>query len=170
MKRRVAASRRTFLKRALAACAVLVPLPAIAQAAPRVVVVGGGFAGATCAGTLRRLDAKLNVVLVETNPTFTACPFSNGVIAGMRELRAQQFNYEALGGLGVTLAFMPATRVDPQARTVTLNGGTNLPFDLHPDGKRIAGIADAGQGSADKVVLVENFFEYLKATVPGAKR
>src|SRR5712691_117761 len=129
MKRRVAASRRTFLKRALAACAVLVPLPAIAQAAPRVVVVGGGFAGATCAGTLRRLDARLNVVLVEANPTFTACPFSNGVIAGMRELRAQQFNYEALGGLGVTLAFMPATRVDPQARTVTLNGGTNLPFD-----------------------------------------
>ncbi|HYS48768.1 MAG TPA: NAD(P)/FAD-dependent oxidoreductase [Xanthobacteraceae bacterium] len=129
MKRRVAASRRTFLKRALAACAVLVPLPAIAQAAPRVVVVGGGFAGATCAGTLRRLDPKLNVVLVETNPTFTACPFSNGVIAGMRALRAQQFNYEALAGLGITLAFTPATRVDPQARTVTLGADTVLPFD-----------------------------------------
>jgi sulfide dehydrogenase [flavocytochrome c] flavoprotein chain len=123
-----AATRRTFLKRSLAAAA-LVPTPAIAQGQARVVVVGGGFAGATCAREIKRLAPDVRVILVETNPTFTACPFSNGVISGLRELRAQRFNYEALGGMGIGLAFVPATRIDPQARTVTLSEGTVLPYD-----------------------------------------
>jgi sulfide dehydrogenase [flavocytochrome c] flavoprotein chain len=126
--RRGAVTRRRFLKRALAAAA-LVPMPAIAQGQARVVVVGGGFAGATCARDVKRLAPDARVILVETNPTFTACPFSNGVIAGLRELRAQRFNYEALGSQGVGLAFVPATRIDPQARTVTLSEGTVLPYD-----------------------------------------
>ena len=61
--------------------------------AGRVVVVGGGFAGATCARTLKRLDPRLAVTLVEANQTFTACPFSNEVIAGLRDIKAQQFGY-----------------------------------------------------------------------------
>ena len=81
-----AGTRRHFLKASLAAA--LVPMPALAQGQPRVVVVGGGFAGATCARELKRLLPDARVMLVEANPTFTACPFSNGVIAGLRELRA----------------------------------------------------------------------------------
>lgn len=120
-------SRRTFLK---AASAALLPLPAIAQSAgPKVVVIGGGFAGATAARFIRQADQKITVTLVETNPTFTACPFSNGVIAGLRPLRAQQFNYEKLGDAGVTLAFQAATGVDAQGKSVTLSGGTKLPYD-----------------------------------------
>src|SRR5262249_45502630 len=69
---------------AAAACAAVMPLPALAQQAePQVVVVGGGFAGATVARALRRLDSNIPVTLVEVNRTFTACPFSNGVIAGL---------------------------------------------------------------------------------------
>ena len=47
-------------------------------------------------GALRQASAirRSRVTLVEANPTFTACPFSNGVIAGLRELRAQQFGYD----------------------------------------------------------------------------
>jgi NADPH-dependent 2,4-dienoyl-CoA reductase/sulfur reductase-like enzyme len=126
--RRGAATRRTFLKGSLAAAALL-PMPALAQGAPRVVVVGGGFAGATCAREVKRLAPAAKVILVEANPTFTACPFSNEVVAGLRELRVQRFNYEALGALDIGLAFQPATRIDPQARTVTLSEGTALPYD-----------------------------------------
>jgi NADPH-dependent 2,4-dienoyl-CoA reductase/sulfur reductase-like enzyme len=122
-----AGTRRHFLKASLAAA--LVPMPALAQGQPRVVVVGGGFAGATCARELKRLLPDARVMLVEANPTFTACPFSNGVITGLRELRAQQFNYEALGGLGVSLVYLSASKIDPQARTVTLSDGTALPYD-----------------------------------------
>src|SRR2546426_395685 len=69
--------------------------PAIAQgAAPRVVVVGGGFAGATCARFVKRFDPRIAVTLVEASATFIACPFSNGVIAGLRELKAQEFTYD----------------------------------------------------------------------------
>jgi NADPH-dependent 2,4-dienoyl-CoA reductase/sulfur reductase-like enzyme len=119
-------SRRNFLKASLAAA--LVPIPAIAQGQPRIIVVGGGFAGATCARELKRLVSGARVMLVEANPTFTACPFSNGVITGLRELRAQQFNYEALGGLGISLIYLPATKIDPQPSTVTLPDAAALTY------------------------------------------
>ena len=124
-------SRRDFLKQAAAgASAALLPLPAIAQgAAGRVVVVGGGFAGATCARFLKRIDPRLAVTLVEASPTFTACPFSNTVIAGLRELNAQQFGYEKVANDQVVLALVPATAVDVQARVVTLANNQRLPYD-----------------------------------------
>jgi sulfide dehydrogenase [flavocytochrome c] flavoprotein subunit len=122
-------SRRDVLKAAGAAAAML-PMPALAQnGGARVVVVGGGFAGATCARTLKRLDPRLAVTLVETSQTFTACPFSNEVIAGLRDIKAQQFNYKKIADDGVVTAFDSATAVDPQARMVTLGGGTRLPYD-----------------------------------------
>jgi sulfide dehydrogenase [flavocytochrome c] flavoprotein subunit len=121
-----AGTRRNFLKGSLAA---LLPMPVLAQGPPRIIVVGGGFAGATCARELKRLMPDARVMLIETNPTFTACPFSNGVITGLRELRTQQFNYEALGALGVSLVYLPASKIDAQARTVTLRDGTALPYD-----------------------------------------
>jgi NADPH-dependent 2,4-dienoyl-CoA reductase/sulfur reductase-like enzyme len=105
-------------------------MPAIAQgAAGRVVVVGGGFGGATCARFLKRINPRLAVTLVEVSRTFTACPFSNNVIAGLRDLKAQQFGYDKVGADGITLAFAEATGVDPQARTVTLGNGTRLDYD-----------------------------------------
>ena len=93
------------------------PTPAIAQnAGGRVVVVGGGFAGATCARTLKRIDPRTTVTLVEASQTFTACPFSNTVIAGLRDLKAQQFGYEqARRPTGSTVTFAPATGVDADA-------------------------------------------------------
>ena len=56
--------------------------------------MGGGFAGATCARALKRIDPRTTVTLVEASQTFTACPFSNNVIAGLRDLKAQQFDYK----------------------------------------------------------------------------
>jgi sulfide dehydrogenase [flavocytochrome c] flavoprotein chain len=126
-----AKNRREFLRTAaVGATAALLPLPAIAQgASPRVVVIGGGFAGATCARFIKRIDPRITVTLVEANPTFTACPFSNGVIAGLRDLRAQQFGYDKVAADQVVLQMVPATAVDAQARTVTLGNGTSLPYD-----------------------------------------
>jgi sulfide dehydrogenase [flavocytochrome c] flavoprotein subunit len=124
--------RREFLKSAAAvtASAALFSVPSIARgASPRVVVVGGGFAGATCARALRKADPSISVTLVEPNATFIACPFSNAVIAGMRELSAQQFTYERVAADGIVLARTTATAVDPQARSVTLAEGTRLAYD-----------------------------------------
>jgi len=124
----VKASRRDFLRLGVAASTALLPLPALAQgAAPRVVVVGGGFAGASCARALRQADGRIAVTLVEANATFTACPFSNAVIGGLRELSAQQFTYERVAADGVVVARAMATAVD--ARSVALADGAHLPYD-----------------------------------------
>ena len=123
-------SRRDFLKAMGATSAALFPLPAFAQgSAGRVIVVGGGFAGATCARALKRLDPRLSVTLVEETETFTACPFSNNVIAGLRDLKEQQFGYEKIAADGVDLAFTVASGVDPQGRTVTLTNGARMSYD-----------------------------------------
>jgi sulfide dehydrogenase [flavocytochrome c] flavoprotein subunit len=123
-------NRREFIgSTAAGASAALVGAPAIAQGTARVVVIGGGFAGATCARQLKRFDPKIQVTLVEINPTFTACPFSNAVIAGFRELNAQQFTYEKVAADGVTLAQASATAVEPQARKVALADGQSLAYD-----------------------------------------
>ncbi|HEU5193614.1 MAG TPA: NAD(P)/FAD-dependent oxidoreductase [Methylomirabilota bacterium] len=121
-------SRRAFL--GLAASAALWPAPARAQGAgPRVVVVGGGFGGASCARALRQLDPKIAVTLVEASATFTACPFSNAVIGGLRELAAQQFTYTRVAADGITLVPAMATAVDAAGKTVTLADGTKLAYD-----------------------------------------
>jgi sulfide dehydrogenase [flavocytochrome c] flavoprotein chain len=122
-------TRRDVMKSAAAAAALL-PMPALAQgAAGRVVVIGGGFAGASCARALKALDARISVTLVEASRAFTACPFSNLVIAGLRELTAQQFGYDKVAAAGVTMAFSTASAVDPQAKSVSLADGNRLAYD-----------------------------------------
>ncbi len=100
---------------------------AFGQAKPKVVVIGGGFGGATCARALNRLGVA--VTLVEPNATYTACPFSNLVIHGSRDLAAQIFNYDAIRREGVEIAADMATGVDADARTVRLAGGATLTYD-----------------------------------------
>src|SRR5262249_28835223 len=112
------ATRRAFLK-LTAAASVAAPSIASAQAAGRVVVVGGGFGGATVARTLKVLEPRLTVTLVEPNAIFTACPFSNNVLAALREISQQQFGYDGVKKAGVTVAQTSATAVDAAAKTVT---------------------------------------------------
>jgi sulfide dehydrogenase [flavocytochrome c] flavoprotein subunit len=114
---------------AASAAALALPCPALAQSAARIIVIGGGFGGASCARALRRLDPKLQVTLIEPNRTFTACPFSNEVIAGLREIEAQQFGYHKIVAEGITVIPQAASRVDAQARTVGLSDGTTLSYD-----------------------------------------
>jgi NADPH-dependent 2,4-dienoyl-CoA reductase/sulfur reductase-like enzyme len=114
---------------AVSAAALAFPHPSIAQSAPRVVVIGGGFGGTACARALKRIDPKLMVTLVESGNTFTACPLSNEVIAGLREIGAQQFGYDRIAADGINVIAQAATKIDAQARTVTLADGTSLAYD-----------------------------------------
>ena len=123
-------TRREFVGFATAAAASLgFPMPLLAQSAARVVVIGGGFGGASCAHALKRIDSRLQVTLVEPNRVFTACPFSNDVIAGDRSIEAQQFTYDKIVASGVTVATLAAVKIDPQGRTVGLSDGSTLTYD-----------------------------------------
>jgi sulfide dehydrogenase [flavocytochrome c] flavoprotein chain len=103
--------------------------PALAQTAPRVVVIGGGFAGATAARAIKAADSRVGVSLIESNRTFTACPFSNLVIGGLRELTAQQFGYDNLAAGGVEVLFATASGINAEARRVALDTGGMLNYD-----------------------------------------
>ena len=123
-------TRRTFLKGGAAAASVaLLTAPALAQAKARIIVLGGGFAGTICARELHRADPSFGVTLVEANPTFTACPFSNAVIAGLRDIAMQRFGYDVIRAEGVTIVQDRATAVDPQERRVSLRGGAGFGYD-----------------------------------------
>jgi sulfide dehydrogenase [flavocytochrome c] flavoprotein chain len=128
--RRLTATRRHVVRGfAAAAISSVFPCPSHALSGARVIVIGGGFGGASCARALRKIDPKLRVTLIEPNRIFTACPFSNEVIAGLRDIGAQQFGYDKIAATGVTVIAQAATRVDPQGRTVGLADGTSLPYD-----------------------------------------
>jgi sulfide dehydrogenase [flavocytochrome c] flavoprotein subunit len=121
-------TRRKFCGAASVAAASMA-LPALAQSSPRVVVIGGGFGGTSCARALRQLDPALQVTLIEPNGTFSACPFSNEVIAGLRPIEAQEFGYDKVAAGGVTVIEEAATRVDVEARTVSLADGSSLGYE-----------------------------------------
>jgi NADPH-dependent 2,4-dienoyl-CoA reductase/sulfur reductase-like enzyme len=100
-----------------------------AQSTGRVVVVGGGFGGAACARALKRAQGNLQVILIEPNAAFTSCPFSNEVIAGLRDIEAQQFGYDGLRAEGVTVISQAVTTIEPQQRSVLTADGVALPYD-----------------------------------------
>jgi sulfide dehydrogenase [flavocytochrome c] flavoprotein chain len=111
------------------AASLAMPSIARAQTSARIVVIGGGFGGAACARTLKRLDAKLQVTLIEPNKVFTACPFSNQVIAGLRDIGAQQFDYDKVAAAGIDVVAQAAANVDPQAHQVRLADGSELSYN-----------------------------------------
>jgi sulfide dehydrogenase [flavocytochrome c] flavoprotein chain len=122
--------RRHFLQALAAAgvagCASTATIPAKA----RVLVIGGGYGGATAAKYLRLLsDRKIDVVLVEPNDAFISCPLSNLVIGGSRRMADISTPYDGLARLGVTLVKDSAGSIDAQRKTVTLAGGSTLAYD-----------------------------------------
>jgi sulfide dehydrogenase [flavocytochrome c] flavoprotein subunit len=121
-------SRRTILKGAAAGLTALAAPPVLGQVRARIVVVGGGFAGATCARQLRQETDNVAVTLIEPNIRFTACPFSNAVLAGLRPIEAQYFGYEGVKAAGIDIAEQIVVAIEPERRRVHLADGTSLDY------------------------------------------
>ena len=123
--------RRDFLKAGAAAAAATLGACATVPAQPkaRVVVVGGGYGGATAARYVRRLDPAIEVILVEPNEAFVSCPLSNMVLGGFKSMADITIPYSGLNAHGVRVVRDTATAVDAQARQVRLAGGDTLAYD-----------------------------------------
>ncbi|HEY6896117.1 MAG TPA: NAD(P)/FAD-dependent oxidoreductase [Rhodocyclaceae bacterium] len=125
-------SRRSFLQAGAGIAAILAAgrAPAAVIGKPRVVVIGGGFGGATAARYLSLWGAgKVDVTLVERNPEFISCPVSNLVLTGERSLDQLRFGYEGLTARGIRVLRGEVAAVDAAARTVKLSDGSTLPWD-----------------------------------------
>ena len=99
------------------------------RGAARVVVIGGGFGGATAARYVRMWAPDIDVTLVERNAEFVSCPLSNLVLGGNIRLPSITLGYDALRQRGVRLVRDEALAVDPAARQVRLAGGGTLRYD-----------------------------------------
>jgi len=130
MRKTQTVSRRTLLRLgAAASVAAAFPAPSIGQNAPRVVVIGGGFAGANCARALKVMNPNCSVTLVTDGEIYTAFPLNNAVLAGLRPLTAQQFGYDKIAAAGVAITAARVTGIDPQAKTVRLSDDRSIPYD-----------------------------------------
>jgi NADPH-dependent 2,4-dienoyl-CoA reductase/sulfur reductase-like enzyme len=97
----------------------------------KVVVVGGGYGGATAAKYVRWLsDYKIDVVLIEPQEAFVSCPISNLVISGVKQMADITTPYSTLASRhGVTVVRDMAKAIDTRAKTVTLAGGASIGYD-----------------------------------------
>ena len=156
-------NRRNFLKTAGATAAATAsaatPFSALAQSGKKlghVVVIGGGFGGATAAKYLRMWsNGGVDVTLVERNPSFISCPISNLVIGGVKQMEDITVSYDGLvKNHGVKVIQASATGIDAGAKKVTLDNGETLSYDrlvlspgidFMPD--KIGGLA----GNEDKI-------------------
>lgn len=119
-----------FLGVGSAALACGIPARARASRGARVVVVGGGFGGATAAKYLKHFDASLDVTLIEASTRFYTCPFTNLYLGGLREFESLGQGYDVLRDRhGIRVLHDTATDVDAAARTVTLAGGEMRSWD-----------------------------------------
>jgi len=97
----------------------------------KVVVIGGGYGGATAAKYVRMFsDYKIDVVLIEPQDAFMSCPISNLVLSGGKQLADLTVPYTALGRRhGITVVKDMASAIDTQRKTVTLAGGATISYD-----------------------------------------
>jgi len=126
-------SRRNFIKFCGGASAISVygcTTPKKGSSGVKVVVIGGGFGGATLAKYIKLVDATIHVTLVERNPVFYTCPGSNNVIAGISDIKSLSWNYDTLKRkYGVEVVRDEAIDIDPVQKTVRLKNSPALKYD-----------------------------------------
>ncbi len=128
-------NRRDFLKIssagaafALGGCATQ-PGPLAMTARARVVVVGAGFGGATCAKYLRRWGPNIDVTLIEPNELFVSCPISNWVIGGLRTMDDITHRYDRLPRHGIKMVKDSVIGIDTDRRVVKTGNGASIAYD-----------------------------------------
>ena len=111
----------------LSGCASAGPAASKAQ----VVVVGGGFGGATAAKYIRLFsDYGIDVMMIEPNPSFVSCPVSNLVLSGQRSLADITRPYTGLSRQhGVRVVQDRVASIDPEKRTLRLDSGGTVRYD-----------------------------------------
>ena len=127
-------NRRDFMKvsgGALGAASVATGLgvasSAFAGAKGRVVVVGGGLGGATCAKYIKRADAAIDVTIIEPNKTYYTGFTSNLTITGMVTMDQLAHTYEGLAAMGINIVHDNVTEIGDNS--VKTAGGGNYAFD-----------------------------------------
>lgn len=122
----------TFPRRAFLAAGAALAAPATLRAqgtAMRLVVIGGGFGGASAASFARRTYPDVQVTLVEPQPRFVTCPYGNLLLGGERQIGQIIHSYDGLRARGVDVIHDRAAGIDAPTKRVRLAGGGVLAYD-----------------------------------------
>ncbi len=125
-------SRRRFGRGLVAGAAAAAFAPsrvAIAQGKGKVVVIGGGPAGATVATEIHKASRDLTVTLIEPNRRFTTCFYSNFYIGGLRALSSLTHDYRWLKRAGINVVHQMVDAIDVAGKTVRLRDDTKIVYD-----------------------------------------
>src|SRR5688572_3884783 len=129
-------TRREFLKwisagagaSALPACQTPDAIGEAPAGAAKVVVIGGGYGGATAAKYVKMWAPDVDVVLIERDAHFISCPVSNLVLAGNATLPQITMSRETLRARGVRMIQDEAVAIDAAKREVRLGRGASVPY------------------------------------------
>lgn len=129
-------SRRDWLKRVAAGAAALSAGELLllnnlhAKSSANIVIIGGGYGGATCARYIKNYAPGVNVTLVEPDKQFVSCPFSNLVIAGMKPINFITHQYTHLINVhSINVVQDWVTKIDKSKNKVSLKSGKSLSYD-----------------------------------------
>src|SRR4029079_16094217 len=145
------ANRRQFIGGFGALAASPLPMPAFAQAKPKVVVVGGGPGGATVAIYVAK-DGGIDVVLVEPAKRFTTCFHSNLYLGGFKNWEEITHSYDKIARTyGIKHVRLKATTIDREKKLVHFASGRSLPYDRLVLAPGIDIKFDSGPGYSEEV-------------------
>ena len=121
----------TLAATAMATGAATLAMPGVlrAQTAGRLLVVGGGFGGASAARFARMQYPEVEVTLVEPQTSFVTCPYGNLILGGRKQLADITHSYDGLRARGVEVIHDRAQEIDAEGHRVTLAGGDVLDYD-----------------------------------------
>jgi sulfide dehydrogenase [flavocytochrome c] flavoprotein subunit len=130
-------SRRDWLKRVAAGTAAISAGELFlldnlhAKNTANVVIIGGGYGGATCARYIKTYAPNVNVTIIEPDTNFISCPFSNLVIAGLKKIDYITHQYTKLTSkYSVNLVHDWAIKINKSKNTVTLKNGDSIKYDF----------------------------------------
>jgi sulfide dehydrogenase [flavocytochrome c] flavoprotein subunit len=126
--------RRTFLRLSanIAGAGILsrgYAAPGHLHTKANIVVIGGGFAGAACALSLRRLNPAIDVTLIDPDERYVTCPMSNGVLVGLRDLKSISVSRSGLERAGVKYIRDRVSALDTHSRRARVSGGAAFGYD-----------------------------------------
>ncbi len=124
--------RREFLK-LIGATTAIGAIPGFSQAAVpkgRIIIIGGGYAGATAAKYLRLWGGEeLEIIMIEKSTTFVSCPLSNLVIGGSKQIGDLTFNFSGLDRYGIKRLHEEVAGIDAAKKNIRMESGDEISYD-----------------------------------------
>ncbi|MFU2328737.1 FAD-dependent oxidoreductase [Pseudomonas sp. NFX98] len=95
-----------------------------------IVIIGGGFAGATFAKSMRLLQPFITISLLEPNEHYYSCPMGAEYLVGKRSLNSLRFSYEALAKLyNISILKDEALAIDSISKTIHTQQNNVIRYD-----------------------------------------